>query len=260
MTPKTFPKKQTVASQPPWASSVFMKDLEKRWKEARKSPMSPLLRLGILRDLRFLCHAHLSLLSAGHNPKADFADAERIQALNHRVAEIQKLLEKSILRKSFTGSLTELLSDPQESPWESGTAKKEKDLLKKLGKIFDISKLERYDRKWEFLIAKEAVRSQCQFWAYETGFKSEQIKLVEKVHQTICNRLWPKAIVLFVETASPPGKGTSSEENLEPSWPIWYGRWWIATPHKTPPRSLQKALTRLTSQMIKPTLKKITRS
>ncbi len=177
-------------------SPVF-KSLQKRWKIAHDSAQSRLLQLSLLRELAI--HIHFKKSSSLATGCQD--DARLLEQLELQVIACRNL-------KKFPPSLLELLE--KESLAVSPASKTE--LPRPLFKWISREKWDRFDRRWESAIAAEALRASWRIWSIEA---SVAIRSVEKWDQSLRKKLWPKAIVLFMEFA-----GTQKNQ--------WVGRWYVA--------------------------------
>jgi hypothetical protein len=190
------------------------------WNQTRGLPEQRILRLAILRDLIRSMHAERSRLLALSQP--DRADALRMVEPSTEALKFHPLAEASL--PELVASRPERLAKPSRSPIPP-------ELEAAAG---GEGKFNRYDRQWEAEIAGEACRIGWGFWTMEAWI---DIAKAENFHQALNQGLWPRGIVLFVESCSDT---SDSPEDAAHSRSIWKGRWLIAhAPEQAPPgRSL----------------------
>jgi hypothetical protein len=176
-----------------------------RWSDCDGTPARTLLRLGLLRELTKTLHSEKSrCLASGLKSE--------VQKLKEWEAKIDLLRETL----NVDGSLIDLLKlDGNQSH------KKNRLLPEALFQKIDRNKLFRYDRKWEAAIAAEAISLKWPFWSLETWVKIPQI---EEWNKTLEEHLWPRGLVLFIESATLQEKENAS---LQQDALLWRGHWVI---------------------------------
>ncbi|MCC7440408.1 MAG: hypothetical protein IT285_02175 [Bdellovibrionales bacterium] len=196
-------------------ATELLAEAEPLWSEAGRSQHPRLLRLVLLRDLVRTLHAERSRLMSVHQPG-------RAEALSELEPLLESLRPDALVEVTLTALVTLKLglkrqkARPPEIP---------DSLAARLG----AGKLNRYDRLWEGEIAVEGQLQGWNFWNLDAWV---EITRAEQFHQALGQRLWPVAVVLFVEAAPVE----EANPGVESDPPRWRGRWYlVARPDWTPP-------------------------
>jgi len=163
---------------------VDLKIFNQKWEDvsAYEEATSYLLKLDILRDIYFEIHKNRSE-SLYHNNSAELL-------LN---TELEKKVSYAIKLQSLPLNLNHYLDqhlkkDPHESPLV---------MQEGLKKILPEIKLTRFDREFEKIIAIRGFEQHCTF--YELIYQLP-LTNIQKFHELLKKTLWPKALLLFVES------------------------------------------------------------
>lgn len=174
-----------------------------RWKNFERSPNRDLLRLAILRDLVSALHAEKSrFLSQGNRDSA-----ASLRNIEERLDELRNC-------HPLDGTLSALISGKRKPE------KRSRELPTGLFERLERGKIERYDRQWEKALAAEALAQGWEIWSLETEV---EISRVDDWNQKLVSRLWPKGIVLFVETVEMHAMASPLPPLTPPHF--WKGRW-----------------------------------
>ena len=188
------------------------KEFSKLWKEISEHPDKSILRLAILRDLSRQLHAERSMhLAQGKIPQGQTLEQIELQLAAIRGRE--KLLSAQ--------SLEEALSQA------SGQEAIKTEIPESLAAIIPRSKLERYDRQWEAALATGAFQRGWAIWELYTTI---QVAKAEVFHKHLSQSLWPKGLILFVESGNP-------SSNIEEG--SWNGHWFITSISSLNPAHLE---------------------
>lgn len=189
------------------------KDLLQLWKETSDHPEKLILRISILRDLSRWFHAERSL----HMAQGKIPQGQNLEQIEAKMAWVR-------------GQPDQIASAPLEEllePLPTGPAYVTA-LPLALGAVIPHSKLNRYDRHWEAALAVQAWERKWTFWELTATI---QIQKAEVFHKHLSKLLWPKGVILFVE--SPPDAKPISEADG------WTGRWVFIAISSLRPQHLQ---------------------
>lgn len=178
---------------------AFFEPIEDRWNHCEGLPEEGLLRLALLRELTRALHAEKSRVLA-HGAKGEALELRAWEDKIHEVREATRL----------DGKLSELLTT-QRPP-----GKRTRLLPAALHTSIPRDRFERYDRQWEALLAAEGASQGWSFWALDAWVQIDQ---AETCDAALRDRLWPRAVVLFSESADERGAGIEGSE--------WHGRWLV---------------------------------
>jgi hypothetical protein len=170
------------------------------WNQTAGRPETTLLRLAILREIIRNIHARKShFLATGRKTISQGLDQREtfLNELRHRT-QLEGSLKEYLLGNVSVPGQPRILSD---------------ELLASIGK----EKLTRHDRQWEAALAAEAAVLGWSFWSLEVWVEITQ---VEQWNLKLNELLWPRGLVLFVES----GAATRVSELL------WQGRWILTLP------------------------------
>jgi hypothetical protein len=163
------------------------------------------LRLDILRALLRAVHSERSRSAAAgkKEPLGDLRACEdRLELLRARGQLGGELDFDTLFRSSLDAPATEQR--------DAG--------MDRLFAAIERQKLERYDRKWEWAIAREAFALGWEFWLILAWVKTS---LAEDWNSRLASAFWPRGVLLLVESGEAPRPAPQ-----EPG--LWKGRW-IAT-------------------------------
>jgi len=180
------------------------KESLKLWKETAALPDKAVLRLAILRDLSRRLHAERSMhLAQGKIPQGQ--TLEQVEAQLAAMRGVPELIAGDDLTRALA---TKLSPEPARA-----------NLPEALAVIVPRAKLERYDRHWEAFIAAEAFARGWAIWELDATI---QIAKAEAFHKHLSQLLWPKGVILYVESlpVQPAGSGEGS---------VWSGRWLLVS-------------------------------
>lgn len=195
----------------------FLDEYSSRWTESEQAAHARILKLGILRDIHRRLHKERSkLLAEGRSDvarsltqvEASLYDLD-LAALDH--FGLQKLL-----------SQTAILSDQRGSP-------KFPELPEQVFEFLSKDKILRRDRIWDAWMLYCAHEMGWSLW---TAHIWNKISTAENFHYQICDRLFPKAIGLLVESDIQKFSEIGSHGDL------WCGIWYVLSPDASRPPSL----------------------
>lgn len=175
-----------------------------RWNLSKGMPQATLLRLSVLRDLVRALHAEKSQhLAAGQTQ-----EAQSMKTLEARIDELKG-------SAPLEGPLPDLVF---------GTSKLRKRTRLLPNALFEMipkDRFERFDRVWESAIAAEAAGTGWRFWCLDAWV---EISDAEAWHRALSESIWPKGVVIFVESA-PAAESATAEVATDK--PVWQGRWFL---------------------------------
>lgn len=179
---------------------TFIAAAKEKWAIARCEKEPLIAQLSVLRDFTNALHSGRSA-SLAEARRDDAAELKKTEKKVHLLvnAAIHDTSFEELLRSNPTLVSMPTLPDA---------------LAEALGSA--LKPLLRPDRAWETRIVAEALSLGWQLWAVEC-----EVKLTEvgHMHQVLSDKLWPKAILLWVEDAdSIPKEG------------FWKGRWIFISP------------------------------
>lgn len=178
-----------------------------------------LLRLAIVRELVRQIHTLRSeLLARGRLAEATELEYREL-FFNYRFLEIR--FEEARFREVF------LASGRRTKPAPIVPAPLEFPIT--LAEFLPTEKLNRHDRRLESEMAREALKQGWSFWNLDAWV---EVQRVEEWAKTLEQRLWPKGVILFVE--SDGFLQSFQVDGKERAF--WHGRWTIiTTPRVTDP-------------------------
>jgi hypothetical protein len=183
-------------------------DLEWTKIHVEESPNAhPILKLALLRRLFRDLHAHQSQVLAQNPDEAhSLLSKKNLELLEKKIESLREM-------DLSDASLSKLLkrSPGERSRGKSSPGKRKRKPLPAIPENFElIKKLERPDRRWEQALAFEAKLLDWRFWNLEAQVLHSEVVLF---HTQLEKTLWPKGVVLFVESIK------SSQEDA------WAGKW-----------------------------------
>lgn len=199
-------------------SEKVVEELLTPWDTFESNPEKTLLRLALLREVARALHSQKSRLRS----TGEKTEVLVLQSLEDRVTALRN-------QENLNESRAELLSSEFKLNTESDPNKIPKQHLipEQLLLSLDREKLVRPDRKWEERMAAEAVAAEWRFWSLDAWVT---IAKVEEWASRLSTRIWPKGIILFVESI-----GITS--------PLWHGKWILMLhPSFTHPEKLSHEL------------------
>jgi hypothetical protein len=196
--------------------------LENSWEQVQSLPACRLLRLAILRELTRTIHTLRSEHMATHRPSTaeDYAQRENFLTSNFASLNVENL------------TLAEIYQQSHEAISSTGPTPSEVSLPSSVLETIGLTKFTRQDRRWELEMAQEAVRQSWEFWQFET---STEIREVENFARSFSEALWPKGVVLFVES-----DGFLKMSEKDPHLAYWRGRWILVLDPKLHPTEEDK--------------------
>jgi hypothetical protein len=173
-----------------------------RWDKLPADPSADVTRLAILRELARAAHARHSRVLAGGEAGRTERDPRAFRDLEARAERLRD-------RRDLARPLSELLAElpPARVP-------EPRPLPSTLPSLVATGLRHRPDRLWEIAIVAEASRHGYRFWALEGRV---QLRDAERVHRQLEAGPFPRALVLYAETA----------DHSAPR-PFWDGRWVLA--------------------------------
>lgn len=188
----------------------------KLWSEAAASPDIRLLRIALIRRFALEIHARRSGFIAS-------GDATHTDLLVRLELHLERLLEEGFSGLPLeTVTFEELIrkgSDPPAPRRETLQRKPDRppSLPEEFTKWLDPIRLDRRDRRWEKALAIEAHH---QGWSYWQWVVDVEIHQVESWANALSARLWPRGILLYVES-----DGFIEVDDANASLAYWRGRW-----------------------------------
>lgn len=178
---------------------IQLDELSHKWNSIHhfSNPIQHILKIDILRDAYFFLH---NLHSAQQTNNQEFSHFE--------LTQMEQNIINSISKMTFTEDFIQILRNNQPPPPPI-------EIPKSLFQIIKESKLNRFDRVFEKSLAYFGYKENCTF--FELTYKIN-LKNVQKFHENLKTKLWPHALVLFVEGES---DNASSMKNH------WTGIWTI---------------------------------
>jgi hypothetical protein len=176
----------------------LLQRLEAHWDSSAQLPARKLLRIELIRDLARSLHTlHSELLATGDECEArEINDREKF--LSERFMELGLESPTLPLRQVYARSSAGLcnrnvpVTPPTQGP-------------------IPAEKLSRPDRRWEAAMVNEACAQGWNAWTLDCWI---DISEVESWGKAFTKQLWPKGIILFVES-------TAFEASL------WKGKWYL---------------------------------
>lgn len=187
--------------------SRILARLEERWSQPLPDQARRLLRLSLARELSRAVHTLRSELMAMERQEDAAQLARRETALLGSLRSSRLALEALSLRELYQGTPPSTEIVPPKEPL----------LPAELARSLDPGKLKRHDRAWEAEICQEALARGWSFWRFEA---SVDIHGVEEFARFFSEGLWPRGVVLFVES-----DGFLRSGENEPDRAFWRGRW-----------------------------------
>lgn len=192
--------------------------LDRHWQQAGLSKSCKILRFALLRELCRSIHRLRSEFMATSRETLATDLGLREATLTQHFDQIQ--VENLSLETIFA-SIPSLESAPV-NPTQVSPA---------LSKAIEAAKLLRQDRRWEAVIASHAEREHWTFWQFCASTKIQEVETFARIFS---ESLWPRGIVLFVES-----DGFLNSTNQAPELALWQGRWTLALdPHLRNPDEL----------------------
>lgn len=170
------------------------------WDEVASFSSKNLLRLSILRDYAQSIHARKSKF---------LAKGKTVESRS--LLQWEKRLESFRDFTSLEGQWDEFVGKSLET-----APRKKRTLPQGLLSVILREKFERYDRHWEAALASEAIENRWNFWCFTVSMEIHQI---EEWNREFQKHLWPRGLVLFVESSN------QNSESVPAIEPVWQGRW-----------------------------------
>lgn len=190
------------------------------WEQANSpgvAGLTRLLRLSLLRNFVHQIHTKRSeMMAAAENP--DLTELTRCEEyLNQAFArlELDELSLENVIDLSLKGKVDPNFRLPK--PVIKKSALESKPYL---NLIFNPERLSRPDRYWELEIALEANQVR---WNFEVLGATCEVHEVERFSRLLSERLWPDAVVLFVESGGLTAANTNKSDLI-----YWRGKWFLA--------------------------------
>jgi hypothetical protein len=177
----------------------LLKRIDPLWNQAARLPAGPLLRLALTRELARSLHTlHSELLATGDDCEAREV-IEREKYLSARFEELglenDALALRQVYARSSKGNSGNNAALHVQPPAHSSIG----------------LKLNRPDRAWESAMAIAAEKLGWQTWTLECWI---HVTEVEEWGRLFSERLWPRGLILFVES-------TAFEASR------WRGKWYL---------------------------------
>jgi hypothetical protein len=188
----------------PFTVEKMLERMETPWNQTAKMPDRKLLRIALMREMSRTLHTLRSeCLATGQDGQArDLLLREEF--LSHRFMELQTqdLPLRQVYARSASGRLESRGPDAMPA------------LPPELTAVIDGSKFTRPDRHWEAFLAIEAFARGWSFWTFECWVEIEN---VESWAKEFSDSLWPRGVVLFIESSG-FHRGPQS---------LWRGKWFL---------------------------------
>lgn len=184
-----------------------------------------LLRLCLLRQFVHQIHTKRSEMMAGEeNPDlTEFTRCEEYLNQSFSRLELEELSLENVIELALKGKVDPHFRRPKPVIKKSVL---ESENYGQLKNILNSDRLTRPDRYWELEIALEAVKAR---WNFEILSATCEVHEVESFSRALAEKLWPNAVVLFIESGGLTSVGPSSDSISGGSEKVyWRGHWFLA--------------------------------